>query len=55
MEKPIAVLVGANGNIFNLIGIASKALKRAGQREQANVMQKRISSEVKITKRYYKS
>lgn len=47
VEKPTAMLVGANGNIFNLIGIASKALKKAGQREQANEMQKRISSDAK--------
>jgi hypothetical protein len=47
VEKPIAILVGENGNIFNLMGIASKALKRAGQRELASEMQKRIFAEAK--------
>lgn len=36
--KPEAKLIGANGNIFNLMGIASEALKRAGLKEQATEM-----------------
>lgn len=42
MEKPECELIGQDGNVFNLIGIASRTLKRAGQREQADEMKKRI-------------
>jgi hypothetical protein len=35
INKPIVKLVGQDGNVFNLIGICSKALKRAGQSENA--------------------
>jgi hypothetical protein len=41
-KKPVAKLLGANGNIFNLIGLASQALRRAGQQEQANKMAKEV-------------
>jgi hypothetical protein len=37
-QKPVAKLIGENGNIFNLLGIASRALKEAGQHEQAAKM-----------------
>ena len=37
--KPTIVLTGQDGNIFNLIGIASRALKRSGQSEEAKKMQ----------------
>ena len=40
--KPVVNLVGEDGNVFNLIGIASKALKRAGQTKEASEMSKRI-------------
>ena len=40
--KPQALLIGADGNIFNLTGIASAALKRAGQAVQAAEMTKRV-------------
>ena len=33
--KPKCKLVGENGNIFNLMGIAARTLKRAGLREEA--------------------
>jgi len=42
MEKPKCKLVGKNGNIFNLMGLASKALKKAGQEERAEEMIKKI-------------
>lgn len=42
VEKPIAKLVGADGNIFNLVGIASRALKRAGQAKEAEEMCNKI-------------
>jgi hypothetical protein len=37
-----AALVGADGNVFNLLGIASSALKRAGLREEAAEMRSRV-------------
>ncbi len=42
-QKPDCPLIGADGNIFNLMGIASRTLRRAGMREQAEEMQKRIT------------
>ena len=41
-NKPDAKLIGEDGNIFNLMGIASRALKRNGQSEQATEMCSRI-------------
>ena len=41
-EKPKAKLVGADGNVFNLIGIASRSLKRAGQNDKATEMSERV-------------
>ena len=43
-EKPDCPLIGADGNIFNLISIASRTLKRHGQVSQAIAMQKRVLS-----------
>ena len=42
MEKPRVKLVGEDGNVFNLIAICSKALKEAGQHENAKEMQNKI-------------
>ena len=41
-QKPKAAIIGADGNIFNLLGIAQKALKDHGQREQADEMTQRV-------------
>lgn len=41
--KPKCKVVGENGNIFNLMGIASRTLKRAGLREEAEEMVDRIT------------
>lgn len=38
VKKPKVKLVGQDGNVFNLIGICSRALKGAGQHEQAKEM-----------------
>lgn len=38
MKKPVAKLSGQNGNMFNLLGIASKSLKSAGQHSKAKEM-----------------
>lgn len=43
-RKPDCPLIGADGNIFNLIGIASRTLRRNGQNEQAKEMQDRVFS-----------
>ena len=40
--KPKCKLIGQDGNIFNLAGIASKVLKKAGQADKAKEMTTRI-------------
>lgn len=42
MFKPKCNLVGKDGNIFNLMGIASNALKKAGLKEEAKEMKDKI-------------
>ena len=42
-EKPDCHLIGQDGNIFNLIGIASRTLRQNGQSEEAKEMQRRIT------------
>lgn len=42
--KPDCPLIGQDGNIFNLIGIASGTLKEYGMTEQAKEMRDRITS-----------
>ena len=34
--KPTCMLIGEDGNVFNIIGRVSKALKKAGLADQAN-------------------
>lgn len=41
--KPKCPLIGANGNIFNLMGIASSTLKRNGMQEEAKEMCEKIT------------
>ena len=41
-EKPEVQLIGQDGNVFNLLGICTKALKRAGQADKAKDMTERI-------------
>lgn len=41
-EKPDCPLIGQNGNIFHLMGIASRTLKQNGMKEQAAEMCDRI-------------
>lgn len=43
-HKPDCELIGQDGNIFNLMGIASRTLKDHGMAEQAKEMQNRITS-----------
>ena len=44
LKKPDCQLIGEDSNIFNLMGIASKTLKRNGMAEQAKEMCERITS-----------
>lgn len=44
MSKPQCRLIGSDGNIFNLIGIAAKALTRNGQTKEADELTKRCLS-----------
>lgn len=41
MKKPVCRLVGENGNVFNLIGIAAKTLVKAGLKDKADEMKNR--------------
>ena len=41
-EKPDCALIGQDGNVFNLIGIASRTLRRNGMAEQAKEMKDRV-------------
>lgn len=44
--KPACVLIGEDGNVFNIIGRVSKALKKAGLADQAKEFTgKALSSE----------
>ena len=35
-KKPMSPIIGSNGNIFNLLGIASRTLKENGMAEEAS-------------------
>lgn len=41
--KPRCKLIGEDGNIFNLMGIASRTLKEVGAEDKANEMVDRIT------------
>ena len=41
-KKPSCPFVGQNGNIFNLIGLASRTLRQNGMTAEAKEMQNRI-------------
>lgn len=43
-EKPRCALIGQDGNIFNLMGIASRTLKKYNMKEEAKKMIDRITS-----------
>jgi hypothetical protein len=47
LEKPLARLIGEDGNIYNLLGIASKVLTNAGLAEQAKEMKDKVYSEAR--------
>ena len=41
-HKPDYPLIGTDGNIFNLVGIASRTLKRNGLSEEASEMTSKV-------------
>lgn len=45
--KPKCKLIGENGNIFNLMGIASRALKDGGMKDEAAEMVEKIRTTAK--------
>lgn len=47
MTKPECKLIGENGNIFNLMGIASRTLKEKGMNDAADEMNGRIMNGAK--------
>lgn len=40
--KPKAKVIGKDGNVFNLIGICSNALKKANQYDKAKEMSEKV-------------
>lgn len=46
-KKPTCKLCGENGNIYNLIGIASKTLKEKGMHDKSVEMKRRIFREAR--------
>ena len=43
-EKPMCPIIGANGNVFNILGMASRTLKDNGMTEEAAEMYNRVTS-----------
>lgn len=41
-EKPFCKLIGEDGNVFNLLGIVKKTLARAGYKEEAEEVSKKL-------------
>ena len=41
-EKIRVNLIGEDGNIFNLLGIAARALRRAGYKDESMEMQEKV-------------
>ncbi len=41
-EKPDCPLIGQNGNIYNLLGIAARTLREHGRKDQAEKMTDRV-------------
>lgn len=44
MEKPKCALIGKDGNIFNLVGLASRTLKQHGMQKEAKEMCDKVYS-----------
>jgi hypothetical protein len=45
--KPKCKLIGEDGNIFNLMGIAGRTLKEAGMRKEADELVEKITKTAK--------
>ena len=43
-EKPMCPIIGANGNIFNILGMASRTLKENDMADEAQEMYSRVTS-----------
>lgn len=43
-EKPMCPIIGANGNIFNILGIASRTLRNNDMADEAQEMYSRVTS-----------
>lgn len=43
-KRPKCPIIGENGNIFNIMGIASKTLKHSGMTEESKEMCSRVTS-----------
>ena len=43
-KRPKCPIIGADGNIFNLLGIASRTLKNNGMADEAKEMYDRVTS-----------
>ena len=43
-EKPRCPIIGANGNIYNILGMASRTLKNNGMKDEAQEMYERVTS-----------
>ena len=41
-QKPSCPLIGQNGNIFHLMGLASRTLRQCGMADEAKEMQNRL-------------
>jgi len=50
-KKPTVKLVGEDGNVFNLMGIYSRVLKRAGMANEAKEMCEKITKTAKVLSR----
>lgn len=42
MDKPTVKLIGEDGNIFNIVGIVSRELKRNGFKDEANEYMEKV-------------
>ena len=43
-EKPMCPIIGANGNIFNILGIAARTLRKNDMADEAQEMYSRATS-----------
>ena len=43
-NRPLCPIIGADGNIFNILGMASRTLKENGMPDEAKEMYSRVTS-----------